>query len=281
MTAPEFVVVGHVVQDLAPDGWTLGGTASFASLQAKRLGLSVGVVTRASAELNLSRWLPGVEVAGRPSSVTTAFENRYEGGRRRQRVPRRAEGIATEDVPEAWRLTPIVLFGPVAGEVPVSLGTAFAASLSGAAAQGWLRRVDRNGMVRRRAWQGEAFWSGCDAVFVSDEDLGRRRDQAERWAEVVPIVVFTEYVRGACVHEGGGWRRIEAFPADEVDPTGAGDVFAAAFLVRYRETKDTVAAARFAAAAAACSVEAVGLDGIAGREEIEARMARHPQVALR
>jgi len=175
----------------------------------------------------------------------------------------------------------MVLLGPVIGEVPPGLGEAFPRSLVGVSAQGWLRRIDRQRRVWRRAWSGPPFWSGCQVLFVSYEDLGRRRDQVSRWAEEVPVVALTADRRGAHLHVEDRWRSIKAFPVREVDPTGAGDVFAAAFLVRYHETEDVAESARFASAAAACSVEAPGIEAIAGRREIEARMEAHPEIVLR
>jgi sugar/nucleoside kinase (ribokinase family) len=240
-----------------------------------------GVVTRAGPELSLRRALPGIAVAGRAAGATTCFENVYEAGGRRQRVPERAPELSEEDVPESWRAAPIVLLGPVCGEVPGRLARMFSSALVGVSAQGWLRRIDRTLRVRRTAWEGPPFWRGCKVLFVSDEDVGRRREQIERWTVGVPIVALTRYRRGARVHQRGRWRAIDAFPAKEVDPTGAGDVFAAAFLVRYHETGETGEAARFASAAAACSVEGRGIERIAGRREIEARVQAHPEIVLR
>ncbi|MCH8994478.1 MAG: ribokinase [Chloroflexi bacterium] len=280
MTTPDFVVIGHVVRDLIPQGWRVGGTATFAAIQAQRLGLRAGLVTRVGAELAIEDTLPDIAVAGRPSSTTTSFENVYDGAKRRQRVPAQAGTIEEQDIPAAWREAPMVLLGPVCGEVRPGLEGAFPRSLIGVAAQGWLRELDRERTVRRRAWTGAPFWRGCRVLFVSAEDLGRRRDQLERWSEEVPIVALTSARRGARLHTNAGWQAIEAFPVGEVDPTGAGDVFAAAFLVRYHETEEIAESARFASAAAACSVEASGIERIADREEIEARMAAHPEIVL-
>jgi len=281
VTSPEFVVVGHVVRDLLSRGWRLGGTVTFAAVQAQRLGLRAGVVTRAGRELRLSKELPRIAVAGRPAETTTCFENVYEAGRRRQRVPEQAPDIAAADIPDAWRDAAIALLGPVCGELPVDLGRVFPHALVGVSAQGWLRRLDRSRRVRRVAWEGPPFWRGGRVLFVSDEDVGRRPDQIERWTAGVPIVAQTRYRRGARVYVRGRWRSIAAFPAKEVDPTGAGDVFAAAFLVRYHETSETGEAARFASAAAACSVEGRGIERIATRREIETRMKAHPEIVLR
>ena len=254
---------------------------TFAARQAQRLGLRAGIVTRVGPDATIETLLPGIALAGRPSVESTSFENVYDGAHRRQRVLVQAEAVTADDVPPAWRAAAIVLLGPVCGELSPGFGATFPRSLVGVSAQGWLRRVDRQRRVRRRAWTGLPFWSDCHVLFVSEEDLGRRRDQLEQWTAEVPVVVVTRDRRGAEVHSDGCWRHIEAFPAQEVDPTGAGDIFAAAFLVRYHENEDVAAAARFASAAAACSVEAPSLEAVAARGEIEARMKEHPAVVLR
>lgn len=281
MASPAFVVVGHVVRDVVPGGWRPGGTATYAATQARRLGCSVGVVTHVGRDLDVGDALRGVDVVGSSSEDSTTFQNTYEDGKRTQRVLARADAISLDDVPGDWRAAPISLLGPVCEEVPAGLARALSGALVAVAAQGWLRRVDKQQRVRRRAWQGEPFWTGCDVLFVSDEDLGARREQLTRWCAEVPIVVITRNRRGARVHADGSWREIDAFPANEVDPTGAGDVFAAAFLVSYHEAGDIGAAMRFGAAASACAIEAPGIESIAGRIQIEQRIARHPEVALR
>lgn len=284
MTTPDLVAIGHIVKDLGPGRgrWRLGGTVTFAAVQAQRLGLRAGIVTRAAGDVDPRAALPGIDVSVTPCSVTTSFENIYVDNRRRQRVPKQAAPISYDEVPAGWRSAPIVLLGPVCGELPADgAPRPFRRSLVGASAQGWLRRLNRERQVRRHAWNGPPFWRGCQVVFVSDEDLARRRDQLERWTAEVPIVAMTRANRGADVAVEGRWRTINAFHEHEVDPTGAGDVFAAAFLVRYRETRDVAKATRFAAAAASLSVRAPGIDGIATRDEIEARLREHPEIELR
>jgi sugar/nucleoside kinase (ribokinase family) len=83
------------------------------------------------------------------------------------------------------------------------------------------------------------------------------------------------------VFADGRWWRIDAFPEEEVDPTGAGDTLATAFLIRFRETGDLVESMRFGAAAASISIAGPGADATATRAEIEERMRRHPEVTLR
>jgi 1D-myo-inositol 3-kinase len=280
MTAPDFLAIGHVVRDIVPGGWRLGGTVTHAAVQAQRLGLRAGVVTRSAADLGLEQLLPDIEVRRIPSETTTTFENRYERGRRIQHVWEQAPPIGAEHVPQEWRKARMVLLGPVLGEVPVGLGRLFSGSLLGYCPQGWLREVRPDGLVVRRAWAGAASLHGGDVVVVSEEDVEGNDVALEMWAREVPVVVVTEGGRGARVHADGRWRHIDAFPGEEVDPTGAGDVFAAALVVSLGESGGVAVAARFAAAAASLSVGGAGATAPT-RDEIERVLADRPGVTLR
>jgi sugar/nucleoside kinase (ribokinase family) len=281
MTRPDFLVMGHVVKDVVPGGWRLGGTAAYASLQASRLGLRTAVVTSAPGSMDLAALLPGVEVHRVPSRRATTFRNCYQDGERRQFVLGEARSLAVADVPDVWRGTPIVLLGPVCGEVPPEATSLFAGSLVGVCAQGWMRGVDHEQRVTRRAWPVSSSWASGDAIFVSEDDLGGDARWLDGWTAVFRVVAYTQASRGACLHVDGRWCHIDAFPEGEVDPTGAGDVFAAAFLARLHESGDAAQAARFAAAAASISVSGEGTLAIPDRRHIEERMAEHPEIILR
>jgi sugar/nucleoside kinase (ribokinase family) len=58
-----------------------------------------------------------------------------------------------------------------------------------------------------------------------------------------------------------------------VDATGAGDVFATAFLIKFAQTRDIAQAAGFAHCAASFVVEGVGIDNLVGIEKVEERFA--------
>jgi len=272
---PQFLVVGHVCHDLHEGGARLGGTAAYASLTAQRLGLKAALLTR-SAEQDLTSLLPGVCVLNRPSPVTTTFRNEYLPGRRRQRLHSVAPPIKADDLPQAWRGCPIVLIGPVAQEVEPPLARAFADSLIGISPQGWMRHWDRQGYVSHVPWDGEALQGLGDMVMVGEDDLPTG-EPPDNWLPWVPVLIVTEGEKGARIRCRGSWHRIPAYPAQEVDPTGAGDVFAAAYLVRYHETNDPFSAALFASCAASISVEAPGLEGVPTRKQVEQRLERHPE----
>jgi len=281
MAAPDFLVVGHVVKDIVPGGWRLGGTAAYAALQAARLGLRAGVVTAAAPDLDLGSLAAEAQVHAVPSERSTTFENIYGPEGRTQYLRDRACPLTAQDAPAEWRTAPVVLLGPVCGEVPPDMGSLFPGALAGVSAQGWLRRVGSDQRVRPCPWPRSRAWGKYDALFVSEEDLMDDGSLLERWTVSFPVVALTRAARGASLHQGGVWRHIEAFPEREVDPTGAGDVFAAAFLALLAESGDVAEAARFASAAAAISVGAEGTTGIPTRAQVEERLARHPEVVLR
>jgi sugar/nucleoside kinase (ribokinase family) len=284
---PDFLVAGHAVQDLLtaadPGPWRLGGAASYASVLARNLGLRAAVLTACAPNLPLADLLPGIEVRAVASERTTAMRNVYDGGRRRQTSPRRAADIRAEHLPPAWRDIPIVLLGPVAGEIDDSLAACFPRSLVGAGAQGWLRETGPDGRVqpvRPSRWADEPVLRHVSALFLSDEDVMPQdaQDALDRWSGMVEVLCYTRGYGGADVCYRGEWRHIRAFPAGVVDLTGAGDTFATGFLVRYHETGDPWEAARFASAAASLVIEGEGIEGVPARDTIEARLRAHPGI---
>ena len=283
---PDFLVVGHVVQDLLDDGWRAGGAVTYAGSLARNLGLRTKVLTSCTEDFPIEEHLPGIEVCRVASDQTTQIRNVYTPEGRKQWVPRRAARITAKDLPGEWRDPPVVLLGPVAGEVDSDIANAFRGSLIGVGVQGWLRNIGPNDEVTPVSpdqWDSRALHEAADALFVSEEDLPVEDIQTTvgAWSRRVPIVALTRGDGGAEVSFRGEWRHIGAFPAKSIDPTGAGDIFAAAFLIRYHETSDAWDAVRFASAAASCVIEADGVLGVPGREQIEARLLSCPDIVAR
>ena len=271
--SPDFVVAGHIVKDLSNDGWRPGGSVVYATSQAKLLSRSVGAVTCCAASVEPETIVPGVEWLVIDDAQTTTFANLYGPAGREQLLLSTASPIDIEALPDDWRAAPIIFLAPVFHElhddVPARLS--HPGTLVGLGAQGWLRRLEGE-QVRPGVFEPRPAWLAGGVVFVSEEDIDRP-EAVEAWQEAVPVVVLTRSRSGATVWDALGRHDIPACETREIDPTGAGDVFATAFLIRLEETGDAVMAARFAAAAAALAVTAIGTEGIAGREEIEALAA--------
>ena len=248
---PRFVAIGHVTNDHLAAGVVPGGSALYAGLAAAYLGCQAHIVTRHGPDFTGLATLAaaGVTVEGGGGPRTTTFENVYEDGVRRSRLLAVAEPLTEAAVAD------IVFCCPVAGEVAAS---AVRGPLVGAGLQGWLRSRGDDGTVRRAPPGDLSFLGGCRAVFLSDADADDAAELSDRLARLVPIVVLTHGAAGATLYADGEVTLLPAVPAHEVDPTGAGDVFAATFLIALARGQAPVTAGHFAARAAAIVVEDVG-----------------------
>ena len=104
-------------------------------------------------------------------------------------------------------------------------------------------------------------------MVLSMEDIAFDRDTLDRYVALAQTVIVTQAAGEALIfRQAQPAGRVPACLANPVDPTGAGDVFAAAFFIRYHETSSLTEAARFAHAAAALAIEAYGTEGIARRQ---------------
>jgi len=279
---PDYLVIGHVSKDLRdePPGYAPGGTALYSALTAQRLGVQVAIVTACAPRddilLQAARDA-GVWVHRVPSSHTTTFRNTYdEHGRRWQVIKGRAETLSLEVVPEEWGKAAVVHLGPVAQEVPTELVAAFPGALLGITPQGWMRSWDVDGWIEQMGWPLPAALQALPAnafVVLSVEDVGHDHRVVERYTRIASLVAITDGEGDALVCAAGICHSVRACPAQVVDATGAGDVFAAALFVRYRETGELVPSARFAHTAAACAIEGVGVSIIPDRATVEKRVA--------
>jgi sugar/nucleoside kinase (ribokinase family) len=262
--SPDYLVIGHVCRDLSRDGPRLGGTATFTALTAQALALRPAIVTSAPVGAQpLLQPLHPIPLSIRPAGNFTTFENAYTPQRRIQTLWARAEQLTLSDVPIGWRSAPIIHLAPVADEVDPSLVSEFPGALIGVTPQGWMRQWDGRGRVAFRSWQRAAqVLARADAVIFSIEDVQEDESLVGSLARRARILVVTRGENGCTLFVEGVPQSIPAPKVAVVDPTGAGDIFAAAFLIQFRATDDPPAAARFATWLASDSVTRAGLESI-------------------
>jgi sugar/nucleoside kinase (ribokinase family) len=268
----DYLAIGHITDDITPAGARLGGTAAFAALTARALGLRVGILTAAREGASFEVF-EGIHVVSLSSEYTTTFENIYAEDGRKQVLHRRAAQVDYPSVPEAWRNAPIIHLAPLAQELSVDFPKNFAPSLLGVTPQGWMRAWDEQGRVTSYPWKdAEMLLPRAGAVIISREDVNGDEDVIDFMAHNTRVLAVTEGAAGVVLYWHGDRRRFRAPEVNEVDATGAGDIFAAAFFIRLYATRDPWEAARFATQLAARSVTRAGLDGIPTREEIESAL---------
>ncbi len=270
----DFLAVGHVTVDRVEGVLRLGGAAAYASLTAARLGLSSGAVTSVGADFPFWNDLSEVEVHYTEAPTTTTFENVYESGERRQRVLGAALPLTELTLaPMRERLAEdaAVLYCPVAHELRCPLVPLTPSGLSATAPQGLFRSWDAEGCVRPADWPDAlASLSPVDVVSMSEKDHAAPEELADEFGG--RAFAITKGAHGARLYSRGDVYDLPAFPAKEVDPTGAGDVFAAALVVALREGRPVVEATLFACCAASFAVEAPGIAGIPHRSDVVRRL---------
>jgi sugar/nucleoside kinase (ribokinase family) len=266
----DYLVIGHLTEDVTPTGSRLGGTAAFAALTARAFGLRVGIITSVGPGTSLKA-LEGIPILAIPSAHSTTFENTRTPAGRRQVLRRQATRISLQDLPDAWRRASIVHLGPVAQELPADSAGYLSSSLLGITPQGWMRTWDDTGQVKPCKWESaESILPQAGAVVISREDVQGNEEAIEAMAHQTRVLAVTEGAAGSVLHWNGDRRRFRAPEIAAVDDIGAGDVFAAAFFIRLFTTRDPWEAARFATLLAGRSVTRSGFDGIPTTQEIEA-----------
>ena len=259
------LVVGHYCHDAlvgnAGVQRTLGGSAAYASAVLEALGEPHEVVAKVGAD-----FLYGDRVCRKPLVVagpTTAFVDDYRGGERRERVVAAAEAIEPEDLPAGFD---VGLACAVAGEIPLRTLRRLRAltRVVVADAQSILREISPDGEVRLRAPAAEAL-EAIDVLKASRKEAGAL-DPGGLPRRLTLLI--TDGPRGCTLKTGNVEIHVDACPAAEKDPTGAGDCFLAGFAAGLSRGLPPERAARLGAW---CGARAVEQTGVPHFDEGEAR----------
>ncbi len=282
----DILLIGTVTRDLlgrTPEEYRLGGTVSFAAAVALGLDRSPTIITRAATPDHMAELPAAVTIHLLPSPTTTTFANIYTDEGRIQYCYTPIAPIHARDIPERLRAPNAVLLGPLVREVEPDVAAVFPdETLVVAVPQGWMRVWDETGKVSHERWRNASkVLPHVDVLVLSLEDIDDDISRLDPWFEHVALIIVTEYRDGSTIYQRQKDGQINVTnvpprPAQEVDPTGAGDIFATSFMIRYQETGDPVEAARFANVAASFSVEQVGISGVPNRQQVLDYMAANP-----
>jgi sugar/nucleoside kinase (ribokinase family) len=266
----DYLVIGHASKDITPEGPRLGGTVMFSALLAKALGLRVGVLTSAPDDmLPLLQPLTGIPIIRIPTQAATSFENHYTAKGRVQILHSRATPLGVDHVPPDWLSAPVVHLAPIADEVSPELAQHFPDSLVGVTPQGWMRQWDNDGRVSYRPWaESVPVLSHVDAAVLSIEDVYQDEAMIGTLAAQVNVMAVTRGAAGSTLYIKGQPQHIPAAEKSERDPTGAGDIYATAFLSHLHTTGDPIKAAHFATQLASDSVTRSGISSVPDQETI-------------
>jgi sugar/nucleoside kinase (ribokinase family) len=270
------VVVGAATRDIDPAdarGWRLGGTVTYSSLAAARLGMPVKALVGVDSESEKAYELDTLRAAGVEVRLVRlehgpVFDNRNTPMGRRQHTIGASDRIPLDALPDDWRSPVAALIGPVAEELGDEWADAFEPStFVGLAAQGLLRRLVPGRPVERVPLSASPFMERADAILVSAEDVVGEAPEVRHLLRERQKLIVTHGEHGALlVERSAGRLRGRFLPATPrrhaIDTTGAGDIFLAAFLVGNLLFGRQAAALILASATASLSVEQSGLDAV-------------------
>lgn len=289
---PELLVVGAASRDLDgadPRGWRLGGGVTYGSLACARLGLQVqaliGVdgLAAPAAELDLLR-AAGVDIELTPLARGPVLDNQRSAHGRVQFVAQAGDPLPAAALPVRFRDTAAVLLAPIAGELGADWARAVRQDAFVALAwQGLARRLEAGRPMVARPLRRSALVARAQIAQVSAEDAAGGGPPLTNLLRDGQQLVVTHGRHGAVHverHRGGLRARfVPSYPPGrEVDPTGAGDVFLAAWTASLLSAPDHhMAGARWralavAAAAASLNVEAAGLTGVPTLRQVCGRL---------
>ncbi len=282
------VCVGHVTHDRIDGRVVAGGCALYAARGLQALGAPSRLVGAVGEDFAADAALAGLDCRLERAGRTTVFTNRYPpGAPRLQYVEQVAPSVRPELLAPAERGCAVAFLGPVLGEVDLAAWKrALRPRLLAIGVQGFVRAVGPSGAggapagagrVVPHPWQpAPELLAGVDVACLSEEDLAGQPDLLERLCAAVPLVALTRERRGCDLIQGGRRRWVGIHPARVVDPTGAGDSFAAGLLFGLASGQEPVAAARLGAAAASIIIESEAGSGFERLAEAFERAAGVP-----
>ena len=251
---PALAVVGNLSRDLVDGRPPRVGGAPFWAARALRVLGSPAVVAVKCADADRRLLAPPLIALGLPvlwlgGSSTATFSFSYDGDRRAMTVEALGDQWTPEDargIDARW-----VHVGALSrSEFPAETVAEFDGRVS-FDGQG-LVRPERTGPLELDAEFDPELLRHVDVLKLAEDEarvLVGEPDEESLRSLGVPEVVVTLGSRGSMVLANGKLERVPAQPVPgKIDPTGAGDAFAAAYLVSRSGGHAPVAAARRATA---------------------------------
>lgn len=294
---PVVLVVGAASRDVTTEderGWRLGGAVTYGSLALARFGFEVRAVVGADGEAERAPELDllrsaGVAIAIARLASGPVFDNVSH------MLHSASDLIPLTAIPRRWTSGHDgLVFAPVAAELGdewAILATGGPPPIVGLGWQGLLRHLAVGDLVRPGPPTPSPLARAARLVVVSREDIvpGTGTARLADLLDPAATLAITEGADGGRVigrdeHGRSMTVRYPAIPPGTVvDPTGAGDVFLAAWLAATISPSiaDPFEALAFAAAAGSLAVEGLGLLGVPDLAAVRARITRAPSRASR
>jgi len=292
----DLVTVGHFAIDhifspkIATSKPTLGGSPTYVSLAATKLGAKVSVISKVGGDFpsEYVKWLKTneVDLSGLKrvrDASTTRFLLKYEKQRRQLQLKNQAPLIYPKDILSSLQAKAIHV-APIANELSQGVidklrGLTAILSLD---PQGFVRKFDEQRNVRLGKWENPQVLQQIDIYKSSLDEIKAVTGLADLHLAVQRIheygaktIVVTKGMKGSTLFFDEELHEIPACKPKVVqDVTGAGDALIGAFLAEYVKEKDPVWCACVGSASASFVVEGLGPVVFGEKEETYKRAIR-------
>ena len=277
LKAPKFLAIGHLSFDVnivdggSPNDPIPGGASAYATLVAIKHGISSGILTSVGDDYPIEEILSGIDVRGPKSEHTSSFANYYDGDNRNQVLIASGSKIFESEIPVGWTQPNILYVGPLLHELPTDIVNWFEPELSCLVPSGWLRRWGADGVITHARALVLSQRKKWDVIVVSEAEIANLSiEQLRNFSEIICV---TRGQLGARIWKGRDWVDIPVIKSAPVDFTGAGDVWASAFVIALNDGRNIEDAGMYASAASAIGIESIGLLGCPSPTEIENRIS--------
>jgi sugar/nucleoside kinase (ribokinase family) len=284
METLDFVAVGHIMKETIrfPEkeiGPVLGSPAAYSAVAGRLLGGRTGIVSVVGRDMPSSLLRPLRQahvdlrgVAFRDCPTRTTILTYDKAGNKEVTYEKVASDISPEYVPDEYFGASAFFVCPMDFEVPQSTVEALRRTTSsllmtdlggyggsvstchlGEAIEDMTRSVAR---IAASFDIVKASGEDCRHIFLGSISADAALSRLLEWGPHIAILTLGQ--DGSLVGTRRGRSRIPPFATTVVDTTGAGDVYAAAFLVEYLRTKEPFRSALYASAASSVVIEGTG-----------------------
>jgi len=278
---PDLIVIGHLMKEkiIFPDhiiGPMVGGVSAYFSVVAGCLGSKVGIVSKIGRDMSKKLLDPiykaGVDIKGiRIEGIKSRTSELYydTNGSKKMRYPYKGKPIIFEDIPINYLQADMLYIAPQEWEVSLKeidkLSSFFKGKMSvelggyGGAHCSFHSLIDKNCSFLKRLLPyfhiAKLSIEDCKYLFKEKNEIKIAQNLIE-WGVEISIITLSE--KGAIIATSSDVFKIPSFTQSQLDCTGAGDAFAAGFMVSYKKNKDIKKAGLFASATAAVMIERTG-----------------------
>lgn len=255
------VVVGHITLDEYDGKLVPGGSAYYCSRTYLALGAQVKLISTIGEDFQFNEIFNDLDVFVKRIGQTTRFKNIYKKNSIRQQISiAQAEPIKPDTIPDDFKECDILHLAPVLGEIDIKLwSTLVKSKMVAVGLQGWLRKIDDSKIVLHKKCDiSDEEFNKLSLVCLSEGDIQGQTELLDRIIKLVPTVALTYGENGYDIYKDGIKTSYGVYRTIEVDPTGAGDVFAAGFFYGIVSGKSEMEAGYLGAGLASVIIEDVG-----------------------